>query len=273
MNIETLLQLDPKVWPLAVMSFLRVLSIFIWLPILGETVVPMRLKVLFSIVFTFLLWPVIEGRLQVDKRFLEWDSAVLLFTTLREVFFGFAIGFAARSVVYAINIASQIVGVNMGFQAASLFNPMIGREETAFTTFQGWVLVVVMLSLNIHHIFLEGIANSFTSVPIGPVASAGAVSQMATHAVHELFELGIRIAAPLILIQALVTIALGLMNRAIPQLNVFIINFPVSFALSMAVLFFSAGSLVRFLSTSGAYMQVAEFEGMKRVFAGETKGQ
>lgn len=267
MGIETLLQLNPNIWPVAVLSFLRILSILIWLPILGDNVVLMRVKVLFSVIFAFLLWPVISARSALPVQgVVEWNWAVLLLSSLREVFFGFALGFSARVLMYGMNVASQLVGVNMGFQAASLFNPSLGREESAFTAFQGWMLVAILLALNIHHLFIQGIAKTFVSIPIGAVADITAVSTMATHIVQTMFELAIRIAAPLLLVQTLATLALGLMNRAIPQLNVFVINFPVSFALSMVVLFFTTGAMIRFIGTTGAKTEIASFENMKRAF-------
>lgn len=266
MTIDTLVQLDPRIWPVAIMSFLRVLTIFVWLPILGESIVPMRIKILFSVVFTFLMWPVIEKYSPFLHVTTDWSWPVLVLTTLREAFFGFAVGFSARIMVFGVSVASQLVGVNMGFQAASLFNPMLSREETAFSSFQGWLLLVVMLAFNIHHVFIEGIAKSFFEVPIGPIGSVTSITQAATHCLESIFEMALRLAAPLLLIQTVVTLALGLMNRALPQLNVFVMNFPLSFVLSMIVLFFSAGAIVRFLGSEGLHSELSGFEGMKRAF-------
>lgn len=279
MTIETLLQLDPRIWPIAVLAFMRILSILVWLPIFGDSVVPMRIKIMLAILMTVSLWTVIEkntlaaalnptGTAQnaISTGLYSWDFPHLLLLTMREVFFGFALGFAARTIVYGVSISSQLVGLSMGFQSASLFNPMAGHDESAFSAFQSWLLIVIVLALNIHHQFLIGIAKSFIYIPIGPVANDMMISRTAIEVVTTTFEMALRLAAPILVVQSLIAIAMGLMNRAVPQLNIFVMNFPISFLVSMMILFFSAGGFVRFIGSKFAYTEVANFEWMQKAF-------
>lgn len=266
MSIETLLQLDPRIWPLAVLAFLRILCILLWLPIFGDHNVPARLKIVIAIMMAIALWPMIESTIQVNLRLFTWDFVNLLLLTVREAFFGFALGFAARTIVYGVSIASQLVGLSMGFQSASLFNPAMGQEESAYASFQGWLLIAIILSLNIHHIFLTGIAKSFVYIPVGPTAMDAMISKTALGVITTTFEMALRLAAPVLIVQSLVSIALGLLNRAVPQLNIFVMNFPLSFLVTLMILFFSAGTMVRFVGSKFAYTEVANFEWMQKAF-------
>ncbi|MCA2958880.1 MAG: flagellar biosynthetic protein FliR [Silvanigrellales bacterium] len=264
-SIETLLNLDPKVWPIAAMAFLRVLTVFLFLPVFGDNAVPTRLRLVFAIMFTFFLWPVFS-----DARFATgidiWSPFSLALATVREVFFGFATGFAGKLLIHASSISSNLVGVNMGFQAASLFSPATGEQESSFATFKGWLVLMCLLAMNVHHIFLTALVDSFHSVPLGGPAQDGAVAQAALQVVHASFLLGLRLAAPLLVVQLLVTLALGLLNRALPQLNALVMQFPLSFAVSMVVLFFSATAFVRVVGGAGLGLGIGGYQGMQHAF-------
>lgn len=264
-SIETLLNLDPRVWPLAAMAFLRILTVFLFLPIFGDTAVPTRLRLVFAIMFTFFLWPVFT-----DARFAPgidtWSPFSLGLATMREVFFGFATGFAGKILIHAASISSNLVGVNMGFQAASLFSPATGEQESSFATFKAWLVLICLLAMNIHHVFLTALVDSFQSVPLGGAAHDGPIAQAALQVVHASFLLGLRLAAPLLVVQVLVTLALGLLNRALPQLNALVMQFPLSFAVSMIVFFFSLTAFVRVLGGPGLGLGLGAYEGMQDAF-------
>lgn len=252
MTLETLFNLDPRVWPTAIMAMLRVVTVFFFLPIFGDSVVPTRVRIGLAIVFTFLLWPVIEtGRVSMSQGFLQWSPLTLALASLREVFFGFATGFAARMLTFAASIAAGLAGVNMGFQTASLFSPGLDTQESSYAVFKGWLVVVCLLSFNAHHLFLSGLAESFQTVPLAPAVDAQGLLRSTVGTARTCLVLGLRLAAPLLVVQILVTLSLGLLNRALPSLNVLVINFPLSFLASFVVLFLSLATLVRLLGGLG----------------------
>ena len=154
----------------------------------------------------------------------------------------------------------------MGFQVASMFSPGTSEHESSFAVMKNWFAIILILTLNIHHVFIEGLYKSFLVVPIGPTADAAALAKVAINIVHEVFVLGLRLAAPLISVQILINISLGLLNRALPSLNVFIISFPISFIVAMVILFITITSYLSVLGNYGMQKEVAWFESMRRVF-------
>ena len=266
MTLEQLFQLDPKVWPLAVMAFLRVVSVFVWLPFFGDAAVPARVRIMLALCFTFFLWPMIQNQMTVNDHMLQWSPVTLCIATLREVFFGFSVGFATRMVLYGASMGSQLVGLNMGFQTASLFSPTMGTQESALSVFKGWLVLILLLNFNVHHVFLENITKSFLSIPLAPTGQSVAVAKMALTVVESSFIIGIKLAAPILLVQILITIALGLLNRAIPQLNVLVMSFPVSFLLSMFVMVISTAAFVKVVGTAGLAREISGMQNMQKAF-------
>ena len=267
MNFESMVQLDPRIWPLAVMAFLRVATVFFLLPIFGENAVPRQLRIAIALMVTLCIWPSIEEPIRQTENLMQWSPVTLAIATFREVLYGFGVAFSARMVMYAAEIGANVVGANMGFGTASVFSVATNREETPFAAYQGWIALILILVLNVHHVFLEGLANSFRTIPIGPVASGSALVQVAGAIVTSCFVLGIKLAAPLIIIQLLVNVALGCLARAVPQLNVFVLSFPLSFLLSMIVIFTGAGVYIRYLSGPVMQREVAGYSAMQKVFS------
>ncbi len=251
MNFETLFGFDPQNWPLAILAFLRVLSVLVFLPIFGNSATPIRVRILLGMVFTFAVWPLIERDLSSQQLLGHTSPANAFLISIREVFFGFAVGFSAKLILYAANIAAGVVGVNMGFQAAALVSPLFGGSDSVLSNFKNWIMLMILLAFNMHHYFIELIFQSFQDVPLSPSANATMLVSNMVDVTQTSFEMGMRIAAPLLAIQIITTFALGLLGRAIPQLNVFIVNFPLSFLLSMVILFFAMSSLVAYVSQQG----------------------
>lgn len=266
MNFETLFQINPQQWPFAVMMFLRIVSVLFFMPIFGDSTIPGRVRLLFSLALSICIWPVVEGNIRATNGFIQWSPIALALATLREVFFGFSVGFAAKSLIFAASIASHLVGINMGFQTATLFTPQTGTQESAFSSLKIWLVTILILSFNIHHIFIQGIVASFATIPLAAEADAQVLMSVIMKTIVSSFDIGLRIAGPLLLIQTLTTLALGLLNRTLPQLNAFIISFPVSFLLSMVVLFFSTSAFVRMIGQQGGLLEIAAFSHVQKAF-------
>lgn len=265
-TLETLVQLDHRVWPVAVLACLRVVTVFLFLPVFGDQAVPARVRIGLAIVFTAVLWPSIGAQVRVEEGLSTWSPLSFGLVTLREVFFGYAAGFAGRLLLYAGSISASLVGANMGFQAMSLFNPASQEQDSSFSSFKGWLVLMCLLGFEVHHMFLRGLAESFATIPIGAAPHGGALAGVALEVVKSCFLLGIRLAAPLLLVQLLVTLALGLLNRALPQLNALVMQFPLSFGVSMIALFFSAAAFVRLLGGYGIGLEQQAHARIGRAF-------
>ena len=104
MDILSFLKLDPKLWPFAALAFLRIVTVFYFLPVIGNRAIPTQLRVALAIVITFTLWPLIAYSFEKNTQIFHWDIWTLAFLTVQEVFFGFTFGFAAKFIIFSISI-------------------------------------------------------------------------------------------------------------------------------------------------------------------------
>ena len=266
-SFENLLQIDPQLWPVAILAFLRCVSIFFFLPLFGDKGIPAQLRIALGFVMTLCLWGVIEKNTARANSFLQWNALGLAVVTLREVFFGFAVGFGARVLIFGAKISSEMMGLGMGFQTATLFSPDAHALEGPLTALRSWLVIVLLFIFGAHHHFLIALSRSFTEVPLASTPDAAAIAKLAMDAVRTSFVLGVQLAAPVLVIQFLVSFGMGLLNRVIPQLNAFILSFPLSFGLSLLVLFLSAATFVRFVGGPGVYADVKQLSAFQRAFA------
>jgi len=254
--------------PYFIFAFLRIVTVLFFLPIFSEPMVPARLRIFFGLGFALVLWPIIEDKFVGDAS-LSFSMLGFLLLTLRELFVAFCIGFSAKFLIYALAIFSQIVGVNMGFQAGQMFNPSLGEQTSAFGQFMNLIVLVVLVIMNVHHVFLEVIFDSFRTINLSYLLPIkGGLAQSMIHLVTDCFLLGIKLAAPLLCVQILVTVSLGLVNRAIPQMSVFVMNFPLSFLITMMVMILGTSTFLYVITTTGIHQEIGWLHSIKRLFRG-----
>jgi flagellar biosynthesis protein FliR len=268
MGFEAAFGFDYSNWGPAILTFLRVVTILFFLPIFGSDAAPLKLRIVLAMVITFAAWPVASQQVGImDSARLQGPTGLFL-ASLREVFFGFAIGFSAKLVLIAASIAANMIGLNMGFQTAATFSPIFNSQDSAFAVFKNWIVLILILSLNLHHIFFDLIFRSFTKIPItGSINSIQLLNSVIAIA-QTSFEIGLKLAAPFLAIQFLSTLAIGLLGRVVPQLNVFIVNFPVSYLISMVLLIFVLGSMAALISHESATSELMLSERTMNAFGG-----
>lgn len=269
MGFEAAFGFDYSHWGAAILTFLRVVTILFFLPIFGTDSAPLKLRIVLAMVITFAVWPAASQQMgSLDSARLLGPTGLFV-STLREVFFGFAIGFSAKLVLVAASIGANMIGLNMGFQTAGTLSPIFASQDSVFAVFKNWIVIILILSLNIHHTFIDLIFRSFTKIPItGAINSAQLLNSVIAIA-QTCFELGLKLAAPFLAIQFLSTLAIALLGRVVPQLNVFIINFPVSYLVSMVLLIFVLGSMAALISREAATSEVMLTERTMNAFGGK----
>lgn len=246
MNVEDLFHIEPQKIFLFILGFLRILSLMFFLPILGDPIIPKRLKVLIALAFSFCFIP---GVLNI-KNLEFFTPAGLIFLSMREIFVGFLFGIMAKLLSYSTHMASQMVGSGMGFQTGQIFNPQLQESESSFTLFHTSCVTMVILTCNFHHIFIQELFYLFKAFPLGHQGFSLSPFPL-TIALKECFITVIRIGGPLILLQLAGSLILGLMSKALPQLNVFVLNYPLTFILCSVGLFLSCASFYGLLTSEG----------------------
>ncbi|HAK87695.1 MAG TPA: hypothetical protein DHV16_08805 [Nitrospiraceae bacterium] len=192
--------------------FIRVAVIFFFIPFIGARMTPMLVKVGFALALTLLLLPIVQ---------VESENPVK--AVFEAVFIGSAVGLAVRIILGAVETAAQWINIEMGFGAAAIFNPLFGEQLGPLSLFYTFFSMGIFFMIDMHHYFIEGIVRSFD---MGEIQYKGIFdSIIKLNAV--LFPLAFKIAAPIMLVQVMINLAMGLISRALPQANIFFISMPL----------------------------------------------
>jgi flagellar biosynthetic protein FliR len=205
--------------------------------ILSTPSVSIPLKVLLSLVLTMTVFnTVANNTILVQLNGME-DS--LLTLAAKEVFIGISLGFATRIFFFAIGMAGELISVSMGLGQAQMFNPMMGTMGNVMEQFFVALATLMYMGLNGHHYMIEGLSNSFEVIQLSTttIKSIGYL-EVAKYA-QEFFIFGIKIAAPVMISMLVVQVGVGILSRAVPQINVLMTAAPVTIMLGFAILFIS----------------------------------
>lgn len=220
---QLLAWLSPLVWP-----FVRVLALFTAAPVLSMRAVPRRVRIGLA---GFIAYGA-QASLP-DAPVIALNSPLALGALMHEVLLGLTMGFAARVVFAAIEFAGELVGLQMGLNFASFFDPLAGGQATAISRFYGTMASWLFIVLDGHLMLLGAVVRSFNAFPVAerPLAFLSAVQPQVWGA--EIFRLGLWIALPVVAMLALVNIVMGVMSRVSSQLNIFGVGFPVTIGVGL----------------------------------------
>ena len=220
---DVLAWLTPLLWP-----FLRVVALFSALPVLAQRTVPARVR----IGLAFFVALCAQASLPPVAP-IALDSSAAVLAVLQQVLIGVSLGFAVRIVFAAVEFAGELVGLQMGMNFATFFNPMSGGEQTAVSRFYGVTIAWLFIVMGGHLLVVAAVAQSFVAFPVGgdPFAFLRAVEPQRWGA--EIFSLGLWIALPLVAMLLFTNLVLGVISRVAQQMNVFAIGFPVTLGVGL----------------------------------------
>jgi len=155
---------------------------------------------------------------------------------MREILIGLTLAFITQVIFAAVEFSGQIIGMQMGFSIASVIDPAMGTQTQIMSVMQTLLATLFFLSLNIHHIFIRAIVDSFSIIPLGGWQMSEALMATLITVSADVFILGIRLAAPVMVTLLLTSVVLGVMARSFPQMNVFMVSFPLNIGLGFLVL-------------------------------------
>jgi flagellar biosynthetic protein FliR len=228
----TLTSLEPE---LLFLCFIRVSGFVFAAPVFGSKLVPRVVKIWFSILLAFALMPMVS----VEGGIPSFGSISYFILGAREAVLGILMGFICTFFVHAVEFAGHALGLQMGFAASSLFDPLSKTDVSVVGRFQGMLAVVLFLTMNGHHILLSSFVSSYSVVPPAVAGFSGAGVGQRVSATANIFTMAVRISIPVLSAIFLVEVGLALLAKTVPQMNIFVVGFPVKIAVGLAVLAFS----------------------------------
>lgn len=219
---------------------LRVSAFIVSWPVFSVYNVPNQLKILFAVVLSMVLMPVIS-RSGLSAHELDND---IVWLAGKEVATGLILGFMTRLLFFAISVGGNLVATSTGMANGQIFNPALGSQSTPVEQFYMTLGTLLFLALNGHHIFLTGLVESFRAIPLSMHGIDLAVLNDSGLVLQRVTEAGIKISAPVMVAIFFMNVAMGILGRAVPQVNILITSMNVNFLAGLLVMIVAIPALL-----------------------------
>ena len=213
-------------WP-----FMRISAMLMAIPVVGTRLVSVRIRVVLAMLIAFVVLPLIPEVPAVDPL-----SVAGLTISIQQVLIGLAMGFILQMVLAALTIAGEVISMTMGLGFASMVDPANGVNVPVLSQFFLIMGTLLFLSLGGHLMIIQLLVSSFQSLPISGAGIERESFWLIINFASQMFIGAVWVALPAMISILVMTLAMGVMTRAAPQLNIFSVGFPVTMLVGFIIL-------------------------------------
>ena len=228
--------LNQYAW-IGALLFSRLAAVLMIAPGWGEQAAPPSLRLGLAVLVTATLAPT----LIMSAPAMPTSFIMAIPMILSEVLIGIILGLGARIMMSALQVAGATAGLASGLSFAQQVDPIASQTAAIFSGFFSLMGVVLLMAAGLHRVMIEAAADSYKMFPPGAFPPIGDATEFMIEAVSSAFRLGIQIAAPVLIFSLVFNVALGLVSRLIPQVQVFMTAMPLSVMLGLAMIALGLG--------------------------------
>jgi len=215
---------------LFLLVFMRMSGAILFNPIFGRSNIPASLKGALSLICAFLITSTLGQTYEMNNMVQFGISCVL------ELTIGIAIGTVVSALFSVVLVAGEMIDLQMGFSMATFYDPKSGVNMPIIGSFFNALLILVFFSTNAHLSMLNLITDSFQLIPAGTGFPTAQSAQFIVNMGADIFEMGIRFAMPILAIEIVVQIMMGILMRAVPQINIFTVGIQIQTGVGLVML-------------------------------------
>jgi len=221
-------------WPeieqiiIGLLVMLRISAMVMMLPVIGHQLVPSQVKIGLIVLLTVLIFPMVADKVEM----IPLTPVAFAAVAIHEILVAAAMAMFAQLIFAAIQFAGQLISFQMGMTVANVFDPVTHSQQSVISQFAVTLAMLLWISAGAHHIFIATLIESFTLFPINQPIYFPALTTL-TDAAAMMFVLALKVAAPIMVLMTLIYVALGLLSRAVPQIQVFFVSFPLTVGLGL----------------------------------------
>ena len=212
----------------------RATAMFASAPVFSDRAIPNMYKIGLGGLLAIIIFPIADAK-NFDLNFNHISAVMLVF---QEILTGVTIGFTISLLFAGVSFAGEYVGLDMGFTMAQVFDPTLNQTVSVIARLKNVAAILFFLILDGHHFLIQAVVYSYEVLPIGgwKISALGMEKLMMLTA--QVFVIGIKVAAPVIVALFLTSVAMGIIARAVPQMNIFFVGFPIRIAAGLSFMAF-----------------------------------
>jgi len=226
----------------------RLNAMIIVAPFFSSGVIPVRLKALLSFLMALVIFPAIAS-----KGFnVSGNMGVYYLMIIREVATGIYLGFLVSIIFSAFQLAGQFFAVQIGFGMSEVLDPLAQVSIPLVGQLKNLIGLLVFLAMNGHHFLIEAIYRSYELAPVLSldVSSTGKLFQYLMHSFSGMFIVALKIALPVIGIIFLISVSMGVLAKAAPQMNIMMLGFPLKIIVAFGIMLLISPLIIRIMHVS-----------------------
>jgi flagellar biosynthetic protein FliR len=206
------------------LAFARVGAMVMLLPGLGESNIPVNIKLAIALLLTLIILPLHRNAYQVDM-----DSmGSLLIMMMHELIIGIVLGATARVTLAALQVAGSVIAQQMGLGFVTAIDPTQGQQGLLIGNFLSLLGITLLFATDTHHLVIAALNDSYAVFSPGEALDSGDVAALATRAFAAAFKIGMQLSAPFLVFGLVFNIGLGVLARLMPQMQVYFVGVPLS---------------------------------------------
>jgi flagellar biosynthetic protein FliR len=206
------------------LTFARVGAMVMLLPGLGESNIPVRIKLSIALLLTLIILPLHRADYHIDLN----SMAALLVLMVYEILIGIVLGATARVTLAALQVAGAVIAQQLGLGFVTTVDPTQGQQGVLIGNFLTLLGVTMLFATDSHYLVIAALNDSYSIFSPGEVVPSGDVAELATRAFTAAFKIGMQLAAPFLVFGLVFNIGLGVLARLMPQMQVYFVGVPLS---------------------------------------------
>jgi flagellar biosynthetic protein FliR len=235
-----------------ILMFARIGTMLMLLPGLGEMSVPVRIRLTIALILTFVLFPLHRPDYAIDLR----EPGPVLIALAQELLIGVVLGMTARLTISALQTAGSVIAQQLGLGFVTAVDPSQGQQGLIVGNFLTLLGVTLIFATDLHHMVIAGLHDSYRLFRPGEVPMVADVTMLVTNTVAGAFRVGIQLSGPFLVFGLVFNIALGVLSRLMPQMQVYFVAVPLSIILGFLILIVVVGAMMNgFLDYVGGVLR------------------
>src|SRR6266705_644897 len=228
MHYARIMRIDVSLLPALaaafMLAFARIGAMVMLLPGLGETNIPVRVKLGIALLLTLVILPLHRAAYHIDMQ----SITPLLVLMLHEIVIGVVLGATARVTLSALQVAGSVIAQQLGLGFVTAVDPTQGQQGLLIGNFLTLLGLALLFATDSHHLVIAALNESYRIFSPGELMPSGDVAALATRAFAAAFKIGMQLSAPFLVFGLVFNIGLGVLARLMPQMQVYFVGVPLS---------------------------------------------